>query len=84
MLSTVGNLNNFLGVPLTLLRIDPHRHQFAVIEAGISLVGEMDGLAEMIDDGSGVDHLDKFRRLCHPGHPQYRLPIEVSPRRRPK
>ena len=48
VLSTVGNLNNFLVVPLTLLRIDPHRHQFVVIEAGISLVGEMDGLAEMI------------------------------------
>jgi UDP-N-acetylmuramoyl-tripeptide--D-alanyl-D-alanine ligase len=54
VLSTVGNLNNFLGVPLTLLRIDPRRHQFAVIEAGISLVGEMDGLAEMIQPQIGV------------------------------
>jgi len=54
VLSTAGNLNNFLGVPLTLLRIDPHRHQFAVIEAGISLVGEMDGLAEMIQPQIGV------------------------------
>lgn len=54
VLSTIGNLNNFLGVPLTLLGIDPHRHQFAVIEAGISTVGEMDGLAEMIQPEIGV------------------------------
>jgi UDP-N-acetylmuramoyl-tripeptide--D-alanyl-D-alanine ligase len=54
VLSTAGNLNNYLGVPLTLLRIDPHRHHFAVIEAGISLAGEMDGLAGMIQPEIGV------------------------------
>jgi UDP-N-acetylmuramoyl-tripeptide--D-alanyl-D-alanine ligase len=54
VLSTIGNQNNSLGVPLTLLRIDPHLHQFAVVEAGISLVGEMDGLARMIQPQIGV------------------------------
>ncbi len=49
VLSTEGNLNNHLGVPLTLTRLDPTRHRFAVIEAGISAPGEMSPLAEMIE-----------------------------------
>jgi UDP-N-acetylmuramoyl-tripeptide--D-alanyl-D-alanine ligase len=47
-LSTVGNLNNHLGVPLTLLRIDSSGHQYAVIEAGINKTGDMDELQQMI------------------------------------
>lgn len=49
VLSTEGNLNNHLGVPLTLTRLDPARHRFAVIEAGISGPGEMEVLADMIE-----------------------------------
>ncbi|HVU23509.1 MAG TPA: UDP-N-acetylmuramoyl-tripeptide--D-alanyl-D-alanine ligase [Opitutus sp.] len=49
VLATEGNLNNHLGVPLTLTRLDPARHQFAVIEAGISAPGEMAPLAGMIE-----------------------------------
>ena len=48
VLATEGNLNNHLGVPLTLTRLDPARHTFAVIEAGISGPGEMAPLAAMI------------------------------------
>ncbi|MCC6416239.1 MAG: UDP-N-acetylmuramoyl-tripeptide--D-alanyl-D-alanine ligase [Opitutaceae bacterium] len=48
VLATEGNLNNHLGVPLTLTRLDPERHRFAVVEAGISGPGEMAPLAEMI------------------------------------
>ncbi|MFA5264576.1 MAG: Mur ligase family protein, partial [Opitutaceae bacterium] len=48
-MATEGNLNNQLGVPLTLTRIDPESHRFAVIEAGISAPGEMDALARMIE-----------------------------------
>jgi UDP-N-acetylmuramoyl-tripeptide--D-alanyl-D-alanine ligase len=48
VLATEGNLNNHLGVPLTLTRLDPARHTFAVIEAGISAPGEMKVLAGMI------------------------------------
>ncbi|MEY4938740.1 MAG: hypothetical protein RIQ93_475, partial [Verrucomicrobiota bacterium] len=33
VLATAGNLNNHLGVPLTLTRLDPTAHHFAVIEA---------------------------------------------------
>lgn len=48
VLATEGNLNNTLGVPLTLLKIDPSAHDFAVVEAGMSVPGEMALLAEMI------------------------------------
>ena len=33
---TKGNLNNYLGVPLTLLRSDNEIHNYAVVEAGIN------------------------------------------------
>ncbi len=49
VLATEGNLNNHLGVPLTLTRLEPGVHRFAVIEAGISGPGEMATLAEMIE-----------------------------------
>ena len=48
VLATEGNLNNLIGVPLTLTRLDPAQHKFAIVEAGISTPGEMKPLAEMI------------------------------------
>jgi UDP-N-acetylmuramoyl-tripeptide--D-alanyl-D-alanine ligase len=48
VLATEGNLNNHIGVPLTLTRLDPEKHAFAVIEAGVSTPGEMKPLAQMI------------------------------------
>jgi len=53
-LATEGNLNNHLGVPLTLTRLDLTRHRFAVIEAGISAPGEMRVLAGMIEPDAAV------------------------------
>lgn len=53
-LATEGNLNNHLGVPLTLTRLDPSVHQFAVIEAGISEPGEMAVLAGMIEPDAAI------------------------------
>lgn len=47
-LCTRGNLNNHLGVPLTLLEIDPDIHRYAVVEAGINQPGEMEELERMI------------------------------------
>ncbi len=49
VVATEGNLNNHLGVPLTLTRLDPGEHRYAVIEAGISAPGEMAPLAGMIE-----------------------------------
>ncbi len=48
VLATEGNLNNFLGVPLTLARLEPGVTRHAVVEAGINMPGEMRGLATMI------------------------------------
>jgi UDP-N-acetylmuramoyl-tripeptide--D-alanyl-D-alanine ligase len=49
VLATEANLNNQIGVALTLTRLDPARHRSAVIEAGISEPGEMAVLASMIE-----------------------------------
>ncbi len=54
VLATEGNLNNHIGVPLTLTRLDPAIHQFAVIEAGINTPGEMAGLAAMIEPDHAI------------------------------
>ena len=53
VLATQGNLNNELGVPLTLLRLrDDHR--FAVIEMGMSARGEISYLASIAMPRIGV------------------------------
>ncbi|HAV14673.1 MAG TPA: hypothetical protein DCX06_14445 [Opitutae bacterium] len=46
--ATAGNWNNRIGVPMTLIDLDPKMHDFAVIEAGINQPGEMQHLGEMI------------------------------------
>jgi UDP-N-acetylmuramoyl-tripeptide--D-alanyl-D-alanine ligase len=45
---TEANLNNLIGVPLMLLRIEPDLHRFAVIEAGMSVPGELGVSAAVI------------------------------------
>ena len=45
-LATVGNLNNDIGVPLTLLRLRT-RDRAAVIEVGMNHPGEIEGLAKL-------------------------------------
>ena len=45
---TEANLNNLIGVPLMLLRIEPGIHRFAVIEAGMSVPGELGVSAAVI------------------------------------
>ena len=47
-LATVGNLNNELGVPLTLMRLR-QSHQAAVIELGMNHPGEIEVLAKLVE-----------------------------------
>ena len=46
-LATIGNLNNEIGVPLTLLRLT-NKHEVAVIELGMNHPGEIEHLANMV------------------------------------
>ncbi|GAB4357789.1 MAG: UDP-N-acetylmuramoyl-tripeptide--D-alanyl-D-alanine ligase [Methylohalobius crimeensis] len=68
LLKTQGNLNNAIGVPLTLLRLRPS-HRFAVIEMGANHAGEIAyvaGLAEpqaAVITNAGPAHLEGFGSL---------------------
>ncbi len=68
VLATRGNLNNEIGLPLTLLEID-ERHRAAVVEMGASGAGEIARLAAVALPGVGVitqcapAHLEGFGSL---------------------
>jgi UDP-N-acetylmuramoyl-tripeptide--D-alanyl-D-alanine ligase len=53
LLFTQGNLNNHIGVPLTLLRLRPE-HEIAVIEMGANHPGEIKELVEIADPDFGL------------------------------
>ncbi len=65
LLYTEGNLNNHIGVPLTLLRLT-HEHEMAVIEMGASHPGDIRELAEIAQPNYGIitnvgqGHLEGF------------------------
>lgn len=53
LLYTEGNLNNQIGVPLTLLRLT-HEHEMAVIEMGASHPGDIKELVEIVMPNYGI------------------------------
>ena len=54
VLFTEGNLNNHIGVPLTLLRIRPEEHDIAVIETGANHPGEIADLCRIVQADFGL------------------------------
>ena len=67
-LATRGNLNNHIGVPLTLLRLTGE-HRFAVVEMGANHAGEVAALVEIAKPSvgtitnAGAEHLEGFGSL---------------------
>jgi UDP-N-acetylmuramoyl-tripeptide--D-alanyl-D-alanine ligase len=53
VLATEGNLNNLIGVPATMLRIN-EEHQVAVVEIGTNMPGEIARLCEVLRPTHGV------------------------------
>lgn len=68
VLKNEGNFNNHIGVPLTLLRLNPS-HNMAVIEMGISAKGELTRLCQIANPTSAVitnigpTHLERLGRI---------------------
>ena len=68
ILYTEGNLNNQIGVPLTLLRLD-NDHEMAVIEMGANHPGDIKELVEIVAPNYGIitnigcAHLEGFGSL---------------------
>ena len=52
--ATQGNLNNHIGVPLTLLGIDKENTQIAIIEMGANHVGEIGELCQIAEPNYGI------------------------------
>lgn len=67
-IATAGNLNNDIGMPLMLLRIDSS-HQFAVLEMGANHGGEIAYLTSLalpdvvVISNAGASHLEGFGSL---------------------
>ena len=65
VLKTEGNLNNDIGVPMTLLRLKPE-HQIAVLELGMNHAGEIDYLSAIVEPDMilmtniGDSHIEHF------------------------
>ncbi|MCX6195969.1 MAG: UDP-N-acetylmuramoyl-tripeptide--D-alanyl-D-alanine ligase [Flavobacteriia bacterium] len=53
LLCTKGNLNNHLGVPLTLLQLND-KHELAIIEMGANKPGDIKELAEIAEPNFGI------------------------------
>lgn len=53
ILATEGNLNNSIGVPLTVLKLKP-QHQYAIVEMGASHPGDIKELVDVCEPDYGI------------------------------
>ena len=83
VLATVGNLNNHIGVPLTLSNLN-EGHRFAVIEMGANHAGEIAELAKLAEPNIGVitnigpAHLEGFGSIEGVAHAKAELYQNLS------
>jgi len=83
-LATRGNLNNHIGVPLTLLRLTP-AHRYAVIEMGANHPGEIAALAGIampaiaLVTNAGDEHLEGFGDLAGVAHAEGEMFAALPP-----
>ncbi|MDL2243138.1 Mur ligase domain-containing protein, partial [Bacteroidales bacterium OttesenSCG-928-K03] len=67
--ATSGNLNNHIGVPLTILSVDKDNTDFCIVEMGANHVGEIAALCEIAKPNYGLitsigkAHLEGFGSL---------------------
>lgn len=65
VLATCGNLNNHIGVPLTLLELR-RQHRYAVVEMGMNHAGELSYITRLAEpdvaliNNAGVAHIENF------------------------
>jgi UDP-N-acetylmuramoyl-tripeptide--D-alanyl-D-alanine ligase len=68
VMATQGNLNNHIGVPLTLMRLDA-AHRSAVVEMGANRIGDVAELVRLarptvgLITNAGAEHLEGFGNL---------------------
>ena len=67
-MATHGNLNNHIGVPVTLMRLEPS-HRSAVVEMGANAIGDVAALMRIVQPSvglitnAGAEHLEGFGNL---------------------
>jgi len=67
-MATLGNLNNHIGVPVTLMRLEPS-HRSAVVEMGANRIGDVAELMRLVRPtvgmitNAGAEHLEGFGTL---------------------
>ena len=83
-LATRGNLNNHIGVPLTLHRLDATQ-RFAVIEIGANRAGEVADLVKLarpdvgLITNAGAEHLEGFGSLEGVAHAEGEMVAGLAP-----